>query len=56
MWFGSMNVVYYIYNAYMRVMGLNDALIICVPFPYGVQGRMWNSIVSVADHYLLIYF
>ena len=31
-------------------------LIVCVPFPIGVQGRMWNSIVSVADHCLFIYF
>ena len=26
-----------------------------VPFPYGVWERMWNSIVSVADHRLFIY-
>ena len=28
----------------------------CVPFPFGVWGRMWNSIVSVPDHCLFIYF
>ena len=27
-----------------------------VPFPFGVKGRMWNSIVSVPDHCLFIYF
>ena len=31
-------------------------LIVCVPFPFGVQGRMWNLIVSVPDHCLFIYF
>ena len=25
------------------------ALIVDVPFPFGVEGRMWNSIVSVPD-------
>ena len=27
---------------------------VCVPFPLGVWGRMWNSIVSVPDHCLFI--
>ena len=27
-----------------------------VPFPHGVWGRKWNSIISVHDHCLLIYF
>ena len=31
-------------------------LIVGVPFPFGVWGRMWNSIVSVSDHCLFIYF
>ena len=26
------------------------------PFPFGVWGRMWNSIVSVPDHCLITYF
>ena len=26
-----------------------------VPFPFGVLGRMWNSIVSVSDHCRFIY-
>ena len=26
------------------------------PFPIGVWGRVWNSIVSVPDHCLFIYF
>ena len=28
-------------------------LVVRVPFPFGVWGRMWNSIVSVPDHCLL---
>ena len=35
---------------------LYAVLIVCVPFPYGVWGRMWNSILSVSDHCLVIYF
>ena len=31
-------------------------LTVGVPFPFGVYGRMWNSIVSVLDHCLFIYF
>ena len=31
-------------------------LIVGVPFPFGVYGRMLNSIVSVPDHCLFIYF
>ena len=31
-------------------------LIVCVPFSFGVLGRMWNSIVSVPNHCLFIYF
>ena len=27
-------------------------LIACVSFPFGVWGRMWNSVVSVPDHCL----
>ena len=30
-------------------------LVVRVPFPLGVWGRVWNSIVSVPDHYLFIY-
>ena len=30
-------------------------IIISVPFPFGVWGRMWNSIVSVPDHCLFMY-
>ena len=30
-------------------------LIVGVPFPFGVFGRMWNSIESVPDHCLFIY-
>ena len=28
---------------------------VCVPFPFGVWGRMWISLVSVPDHCLFIY-
>ena len=31
-------------------------IIVNVPFPFGVYGRMWNSIVSVPVHCLFIYF
>ena len=31
-------------------------MIVCVPFPYGVWGRMCNLIVSVDDHCLFIYY
>ena len=31
-------------------------LTVDVPFPFGVQGRIWNSIVSVPDHCFFIYF
>ena len=30
-------------------------LVVRVPFPFGVWGRMWNTIVSVPDHCLFIY-
>ena len=31
-------------------------LIVYVRFPFGVQGRMWNSVVSVPDHCFFINF
>ena len=31
-------------------------LIVGFLFPFGVKGRKWNSIVSVPDHWLFIYF
>ena len=31
-------------------------LTVRVPFPFGVWGGVWNSIVSVPDHCLFIYF
>ena len=34
----------------------SDVLIVGVPFPFGVYGRIWNSIVSVPDHCLFICF
>ena len=35
---------------------LSVVLIVGVPFPFGVCGRMWNSIVSVPHQCLFIYF
>ena len=32
----------------------SGVLIVCVPFQFGAQGRMWNSIVSVSDSCLFI--
>ena len=31
-------------------------LVVRVPFPFGVWGMMWNLIVWVPDHCLVIYF
>ena len=30
---------------------LSAVLVVLVPFPFSVWGRMWNSIVLVADHW-----
>ena len=35
---------------------LYAVFIFCVPFLYGVWGKKWNSIVSVPDHCLFIFF
>ena len=35
---------------------LNAVLAVLVPLPFGVWGGMWNSIVSVPDHCLFVYF
>ena len=35
---------------------LYAVLIVCVPFLFGVWGRLWNSIVSVPNHFLFINF
>ena len=34
----------------------STALTVGGPFPFGVEDRMWNSIVPVPDHCLFIYF
>ena len=34
----------------------SDVLVVDVPFPFCVKGGFWNSIVSVPDHCLFIYF
>ena len=35
---------------------LSNVLIVLVPFPFSVQGRMWNLNVSVPQHCQFIYF
>ena len=35
---------------------ISAVLIVVGPFSFGVYGRIWNSIVSVPDYCLLIYF
>ena len=34
----------------------HGVLTVCIPFPFGVRERMWNSVVSVPDHCLFICF
>ena len=34
----------------------NAVEIVCVPFPFGVWGKMWNSIVSVPDELPYVHF
>ena len=34
---------------------LSAVLVVRAPFPFGVWGRMWHSIVLVPDHSLFIY-
>ena len=41
---------------YLCCFCFSVALIVGVPFPFGVLGRMWNSIVSVLDDCIFIYF
>ena len=38
------------------VILLYAVLIVCVSFPVGCMGMIWNSIVSVPDNCLFIYF
>ena len=35
-------------------VNFSAVLVVRVPFPFGVWGRMWNSIVSVPDHCLFL--
>ena len=39
-----------------RTVFILYVLIVRFPFPFGVCGRTWNSIVSVPDHCLFFYF
>ena len=41
---------------HLGCFNFSAVLIVRVPFPFGVWGRMWNWIVSVPDHCLLFYF
>ena len=60
------NLTWQFLVVHMRRLSLAFAFRLCcltlcclgflVPFPHGVWGRKWNSIVSVPDHCLLIYF
>ena len=34
----------------------SDVLVVRVHLPFGVWDRMWNSIVSIPDHCIFIYF
>ena len=36
------------------ILILNAVLVMLVPFPFGVLGGIWNSIVSASDHCLFI--
>ena len=37
--------------------GMLDAVLgVCAPFPFGDLARMWNSIVSILEHSIFIYF
>ena len=38
------------------VLILNAVLVVLVPLPFGVWSGMWNSIASVPDHCLFVYF
>ena len=41
---------------YLCWVCLSSVLIVCVPFPFGVEGRMWNLILSVPDHCHCLFF
>ena len=44
-------------RAVCTVLLINAVLIIaCVPFPFLVEDRTWNVIISVSDHCLVITF
>ena len=43
-------------NFHLCCFTFSAILVVRVPFPFGVWGRMWNSIVSVLDHCLFICF
>ena len=41
---------------YLCCFDFSAVLVVRVPCPFGVWGRMWNSIVSVPDHCLFFFF
>ena len=49
--------LFFKYSALQRLDVLFYAVSnMCVSFPFGAKGRMWNSIASGRDHCLFIYF
>ena len=43
-------------NTFFIALSLFYAIsIVCVPFPLGAWGRVWNSFVSIPDRWLLVY-
>ena len=41
---------------HLYCFNFSAVIVVDVPFPFGVSGKIWNSIVSVPDHYLLSTF
>ena len=50
-WERAVLLAFHLYCFYFNLV-----LIVGVPFPFGVYDKMLNSIVSVPDHCLFIYF
>ena len=45
-----------LWQVHLCCFNFSAVLVVHVPFPCGAWDRMWNSIVSVPDHCLFIYF
>ena len=50
-WERAVPLAFYLCCSYFSAV-----LVVRVPFPFGVWGRVWNSIVPVPDHCLFILF